>query len=489
MAKKITFPKNFLWGGSVSAEQTEGLGTTAKAKTVYEHHFDIDKSAFYDGIGPNITSDFMNKYKTDLALMAKHKVNSFRTSLSWARLFPEGNYTMPSKEAVNYYHDFIDECTKNNIELILTLFHFDMPMFAMQKGGFESWEVWDDFLTYSKFCLNEFGGKVKIWTTMNEPLVPVQAGYVSGVQMPLIKNDQKAVNAALGVFMSHAKVVNYFNDVIKKKYPKNKIGGIFNATVVYPRSNEPEDIKAANYLTLYQFTGMTDAMIGGKFNPELVQWLKDMNLLPTNFLKEDVETLSKVKLDIIGLNFYQPFRAKSPEGKAKNKFEEYFNYYKMPGRRENKFRGWEVYPEALFDTLKIMVDRYGKDKEYILSEYGMGVEKEHLFRDENGMINDQYRISFMKEHLEQLNRAMNELKINVIGAHAWAMFDCWSWNNAYKNRYGLIEVNLTDQSRVPKQSLLFLEKVIEECGFDSDYEKMEKYMDFDKVGFSKSVEI
>lgn len=484
---KITFPENFLWGGAISAEQSEGHGNIKKGETIFDYHFKIKPNDFHNGVGPVVTSDFLTKYKEDIKLMHKHKINSFRTSLSWARIFPESDYSKPNKEAVAFYHSLIDECQSNGIELILTLFHFDLPMYAMAKGGFESREVWNDFTKYSAYVFEEFGSKVKTWTTMNEPWVPVQSSYISGIQVPFEKNEQKAVNAAYGIVMAHALVVNYFNEVVKIKYPENKIGGIFNSTVVYPKSNSQEDIRAAKYLELYQFTGMTDAMIGGKWNSDLVAWIKEMDLLPENFDRQDINILSKVNLDIVGLNFYQPLRAQAPVGNPKDKFQKYFNYYNMPGRRENKFRGWEIYPEALFDTFAIMSERYGKHKEYILSEYGMGVENEHAWRNNAGIIDDQYRVAFMKEHLQQLHRVINELGLNVIGAHAWAMLDCWSWNNSYKNRYGMIEVDIENQNRKPKSSLLFMEQTITEHGFDLNYHKMEHYMDFSKVKFTKSV--
>lgn len=486
---KLKFPKDFLWGAAVSAEQTEGRGKIKKAKTIYDYQFEHRPQDFHNKIGPAITSDFISHYKEDLALLKAYKINSFRTSLSWARIFPEGDYSKPNLEAVAFYHDFIEECHKNNIELILTLFHFDLPMYAMEKGGWESREVWHDFLKYSSYVLDEFGSKVKIWTTMNEPWVPVQTGYLAGIQMPLLKNEQKAVNTAYGIVMAHALVVNHFNQVIKKKYPHNKIGGIFNSTVVYPKSQSKEDIKAAEYLELFQFTGMTDAMINGKWNPKLIQWVREMNIYPENLQKDDVNILAQVHLDIIGLNFYQPLRAEAPKDKPNNKFEQYFSYYKWPERRENKFRGWEIYPEALFDTFKIMASRYGKDKEYILSEYGMGVENEHLYRNDKGYIEDNYRIAFMQEHLFQLHRVIKELDLNVIGAHAWAMFDCWSWNNAYKNRYGLIEIDLKTQKRIPKASLMWMEEVIKDNGFDDDFKPIEEFMDFDKVEFTESITI
>lgn len=486
---KIEFPKDFLWGGAVSAEQIEGKGVSPKGETVYERHFKDRPSDFFHGIGPDKVIDFTRHYKEDIQLLKKFKINSHRTSLSWARIFPEGDYSKPNMESVKLYHDMIDEFKSNGIELMLTVYHFDMPMYAMDKGGFESREVWEDFTKYCAFIFEEFGSKVKMWTTMNEPLVPVQCSYIAGIQYPFLKDEQRAINAAYGIVMSHAKVVNYFNDVIKKKYPNNIIGGIFNSAIVYPADkNNPEDVKAAKYLDLYQFTGLTDAMVGGKWSPELVAWIKEMDLYPQNFKQEDIAELARVKLDLVGLNFYKPERAIAPDGNAKNKFEKYFKPYDMPGKRENKFRGWEIYPEALHDTMKVMYERYGKDKKYMLTEYGMGVENEGIFRDkETGEINDNYRVAFMKEHLHQLNRLMTTTDINVIGAHCWATFDCWSWNNSFKNRYGLFEVNLDTMKRTPKASAHFMKEVVENHGFDDDYKPMEEYMDFDKLEFSESV--
>ena len=487
--KKIEFPKDFLWGGAVSAEQTEGMGASPKGETVYERHYKDRPKDFFGGIGPEKVIDFTNTYKEDIKLMKKFGINSHRTSISWARVFPDGNYDKPNAESVKLYHDIIDEFNKNGIELMLTVYHFDMPMYAMDKGGFESREVWEDFVKYCAFIFDEFGSKVKMWTTMNEPLVPIQCSYIAGIQYPFLKDDQKAVNAAYGVVMSHAMVVNHFNEVVKKKYPQNMIGGIFNSAIVYPADeNNPEDVKAAKYLDLYQFTGLTDAMVGGYWKDELVEWIKDMDLFPQNWDEKDRETLSKIKLDLVGLNFYAPQRAIAPKGKAKNKFEEYFTPYNMPGRRENKFRGWEIYPEALHDTMKVMYERYGKDKKYMLTEYGMGVENEAIFRDEKtGEINDNYRVAFMKEHLHQLNKLMTTTDINVIGAHCWATFDCWSWNNAFKNRYGLFEVDIKTMKRTPKASAHFMQSLVKEHGFNDDYKLMEEYMDFDSLEFSESV--
>lgn len=476
---KIKFPKEFMWGGAVSAEQTEGLNPIKKAKTVYDVQFEATPNDFFDNNGPQNTCDFMNKYKEDVALWKKLGINSHRTSFSWARIFPEGDYKKPNIEAVNWYHSFIDEMINNGITPFFTLYHFDMPEYAMKKGGWMSREVWSDFLEYSKFVLNEFSSKVRYWTTMNEPWVPMEVSYFGNIQHPKLNSDQAGADAGYGIVMSHALVVNYFNEFVKDKYPKNEIGGIFNSTVVYPKDqNNPDDVKAAHYFELFQFTGMTDAMVSGKWHPDMGPWLREMEIFPRNFDSKDIDTLAKVKLDFIGLNFYQPLRAQKPTKLSDRKPFNYFEAYKMPSRRENKFRGWEIYPEALFDTIKLMSERYGKDKKFMLTEYGMGVQRESRFRDSSGKINDQYRVVFMKEHLVQLARVIDELGLEVMGAHCWATFDCWSWCNAFKNTYGLIEVDLKTQIRTPKSSAYFLSDVIKNNGFDYENEKTEDYIDF-----------
>ena len=490
--KKIVFPEDFLWGGAISAEQTEGsFKGMDKGETIYDYSFKKNPNNFRNNIGPDTAIKLIENYKSDIQDWKSIKVNSLRTSMSWARIFPDGDYNKPNMVAVKWYHSFIDELIKNGIEPIMTLFHFDMPMYAQNKGGWESREVWNEFLEYSKFVFNEFGSKIKRWTTMNEPWVPIWTGYFSKVEYPRIDNDQRGINAAYGIVMSHGLVVNYFNANIKNKY-NTKIGAIFNSGVVYPKDkNNKEDVKAAKYLEMYQLTGLTDPMITGKWNDGLIKWVKEMDLVPQNYLKIDIETLSHVKVDWVGINYYSPQRAMAPTRKDnKHKMYNYFESYNMPGRRENKFRGWEIYPEAIYDTFKFFNKRYSKDLEYMLTEFGMGVENEGVFRNEDGIIDDQYRISFIKEHLENLNRVMVEEKsMKIIGAHVWAIIDCWSWGNAFKNRYGLFEVDIKTQMRKPKSSAYFFKKMIEANGFLNNYPLMETYIDYDKLIFTDSIKI
>ncbi|NQZ65842.1 MAG: glycoside hydrolase family 1 protein [Mycoplasmatales bacterium] len=487
---KIKFPSDFLWGGAISAEQTEGKGSTRKAMTIYDKHYKLYPEDFFERAGPKKTIDITNNYKSDIKLWKEVGANSIRTSISWARIFPDGMEKEPSKEGVNFYKNYFKEMQDNGIEVLVTLFHFDLPMYEYEKGGWASREVWNDFLKYAKFIIREFKDQITTWFTMNEPWIPPLASYVWSLHFPKEQNDQRAVNEAYGIVMAHALVVNFFNEEIKVKYPNLKIGTIFNGSSIYPKdANNPADVKAVKYMDYFMFSGITDPMIIGKWPQGIKEWLLEMDLFPKNYKKEDLEILAKVKIDLIGLNYYAPNRVQAPTAeskKGKSKFFHYFERYNMPGRRENKFRGWEIYPEAVYDTLKELSDKYGKDKEYMLTEYGMGVEGEEVFKNKQGIIQDDYRISFIKEHLYFLNKAIND-GINVIGAHPWAIMDCWSWINAFKNRYGLIEVEINNNlKRRIKKSGQFMKKLSESNYFDGDFEKMEKYMDFDSMNYSQS---
>ena len=489
MPNKIKFPEGFLIGGAVSAEQTEGHGITRKARTVYDILFRKSPQNFYNQVGPAVTTDTMTNYKNDIKMWKEIGINSHRTSISWSRIFPDGMDKPRNEEAIKWYHEFFDEMIKNDIKPIVNLYHFDMPGFAHKIGGFESRKMWDWFEKYSIEVLEEFSPKIQMWTTMNEPWVPVHLGYLGVRQLPQVIDPQRASNAANGVIMCHAKAVNYFNEKIKTKYPKSEIGAIFNSTIVYPRDkNNPEDVKAALYASLYSSTGLTDPMVIGKWRPEIIEWVKELGVVPENYQKGDLEELSKVKVDFVGLNFYAPQRAKSPDPenkKSKNVFMHYFSTYDLPNKRENKFRNWEIYPKGVYDTLMMYSERYGKDKKYMLTEYGMGVQNEGINRDENGIIQDDYRISFIKEHLMWLNKAMQE-GLNVIGAHLWATHDCWSWDNGFKNTYGLIEVDLKNQSRKFKKSALWHKEWAKTLEFNDDFPVMEETIDISKYNIIES---
>lgn len=172
-------------------------------------------------------------------------------------------------------------------------------------------------------------------------------------------------------------------------------------------------------------------------------------------------------IDFLGVNYYQPRRVKAKEEAYDETLgwmpDKYFDNYIMPGRRMNPYRGWEIYPEAMHDIAMNLKNNYNNIPWYI-SENGMGVEGEDRYKNEDGIIEDDYRIDFIKEHLEHLHRGIEEGS-NCFGYHTWTPIDCWSWLNAYKNRYGYISVDLDTQKKTIKKSGRWIKEVTENNGF------------------------
>lgn len=185
---KYVFPENFWWGSASSALQSEGEGYyTSRGETTWDHWFARQPHRFHQEIGPQDTSQFYRYWQEDIQLLKQLNHNSFRTSLSWARLIPDGIGEV-NPEAVTFYNQVINELIEQGITPFITLFHFDMPMAMQEIGGWENREVVDAYARYAKICFELFGDRVLHWFTFNEPIVPVEGDIcmISIIRMSLI---------------------------------------------------------------------------------------------------------------------------------------------------------------------------------------------------------------------------------------------------------------------------------------------------------------
>ncbi|WP_435301218.1 glycoside hydrolase family 1 protein, partial [Dubosiella newyorkensis] len=241
----------------------------------------------------------------------------------------------------------------------------------------------------------------------------------------------------------------------------------------YPRSDSKEDLDAAAFADDFFNRSFLDPAVFGTFPKTLIEILKKDNVLWESDEKE-LEIIKNNTVDFIGVNYYHPKRVKAPEADHFENWmpDRYFSDYDMPGKRMNPYRGWEIFPKAIYDIAKNVQDNYGNIK-WFISENGMGVEGEEKYRKENGEIEDDYRIEFYEEHLAWLNKAIQEGS-NCFGYHAWTPFDCWSWNNAYKNRYGFIAIDLNDQKRTIKKSGYWLKDVADNNGYEYDTDSIKE---------------
>jgi 6-phospho-beta-glucosidase len=460
---KYKFPEGFWWGSSASATQTEGAANLdGKGKNIWDHWYETEPNRFFDGVGPQDTSQFYFRYKEDIKLMKEIGHNSFRISISWSRLFPEGKGEMNLK-AADFYSDVIDEMIATGVEPFVNLYHFDMPMALQEIGGWENRETVAAFEEYAQTCFRLFGDRVTKWFTHNEPIVPVEGGYLYDFHYPNQVDFKKAVQVGYHTILSSAKAIKIY----KEMELGGKIGIILNLTPSYPRSQNPADLKASVLADAFFNRSFLDPSVKGEFPTELVNILKSEGFMPE--IKDgDLELIKANTVDLLGVNYYQPRRVKAkenmPNPEAPFMPDRYFDNYIMPGRKMNVHRGWEIYEKGIYDILTNLRENYG-NIECFISENGMGVEGEERFRDENGMVQDDYRIDFIREHLKWVHKAYEEGS-NIKGYHLWTFMDNWSWSNGYKNRYGFVSVNLDNGGgRTVKKSGYWYNEVTQQNGF------------------------
>lgn len=457
----IKFPEGFYFGSATSATQCEGsVEGDGKGKNIWDLWYEEEGYKFHGGIGPGTTSTFYTNYKEDIKLLKQTGHNSFRTSISWSRLFPEG-FGEVNEQAAGYYRDLFGELKENGIEPFVNLYHFDMPAKLQEIGGWENRKVVDYYKEYAWTCFNLFGDLVKRWFTFNEPIVHVECGYMQCYHYPCKVDPKAAVQVAYHTALASALAVKEYHDMGLG----GKIGIVLNLTPAYPRSSNPADVKAARIAELFQNKSFLDPSVKGVYDPELVEIIKKHGLMPKTE-PEDLETIKNHTVDFLGVNYYQPFRvcakASMPNPEAPFSPEYYFDVYSMPGRRMNPYRGWEIYPKGIYDIAVNIRDHYG-NIEWMITENGMGVEDESRYK-KDGIVEDDYRIEFYKEHLTWLHKGIMEGS-NCIGYHVWTFIDCWSWLNAYKNRYGLVELDLETQKRTIKKSGLWYRELAKNNGF------------------------
>ena len=455
---KLKFPKNFWWGAATSGPQSEGR-FNKKNRNIFDYWYDIDKKAFFDEVGPDTASNFYNSYKEDIELYKKIGLNSFRTSIQWSRLVKNFETAELDEDGVRFYSDIINEFEKNGITLVLNLFHFDMPIELQEKyGGWESKHVVELFVKYAEKAFELFEDRVKYWTTFNEPIVPVEAQYMYKFHYPLIVDGKKAMQVLYNTALASAKVIKKFRDM----KTGGEIGIILNLTPSYPRSESEEDKIAAEISDAFFNNSFLDPAVYGEFPKLLTDTLKKDNVLWES-TEEELKIIKENTVDFLGVNYYQPKRVKARETEfdMSNGWlpDKYFENYEMPGRRMNIYRGWEIYPQAIYDIAKNIRENY-KNIKWFISENGMGVEGEDRFKNAEGIIEDDYRIDFYREHLTHLHKALEE-GANCFGYHTWTGIDCWSWANAYKNRYGFISVDLSTQKKTVKKSGNWIKSVAE----------------------------
>ncbi|QDP39943.1 glycoside hydrolase family 1 protein [Radiobacillus deserti] len=463
--KTVKVPKDFMLGAAVSAWQTEGWDGKKPFQDSYlDLWYKNNKHVWHNGYGPAGATDFYNRYKEDIGYMKEIGLTHFRTSINWSRFLTDYEEAVVDEEYAAYIDRMINELLANGVEPMICLEHYEVPAVLFEKyGGWGSKHVLELFVKYAEKVFERYGDRVKHWFTFNEPVVVQTRVYLDAIRYPFEQNTKKWMQWNHNKVLATARVVQLFRTMqLKEKYGA-KIGVILNPEVTYARSTAKHDQEAARMYDLFFNRVFLDPAIKGTY-PEELFTLMNKHDITFNYTEDELNMLRENTVDYVGLNLYFPHRvkARSTAWNENTPFhpEFYYEKFDLPGKKMNPYRGWEIYPQIMYDMAMRMKNEYG-NIEWFIAENGMGVENEQRFKDEHGQIQDDYRIEFIGQHLDWLLKAVQE-GANCKGYMLWAFSDNVSPMNAFKNRYGLVEINLEDnRNRRLKKSAYWYKDLIE----------------------------
>lgn len=459
---ELKLPKDFFMGAAMSGPQTEGAYKKGgRLESIWDTWSDLSISDFYNKVGSYVGNNFYEKYREDMKLLKGLNFDSVRTSIQWTRLMDQDGRL--NTEGAAFYHDLCQCAKENGIELFLNLYHFDMPAYLYRRGGWESREVVEAYVNYARTAFREFGQEIKYWFTFNEPIVEPDQRYREGFWYPFIKDARRGMNVQYNLSLAHCLAVREFHKAREEGTvrPDARIGLINCFAPPYTRDNPgPEDLEALRMEDGINNRWWLDLVTKGSLPGDVLKTLGECGLAPDT-RPGDEEILKLGKVDWLGFNYYHPSRIQAPKEKRDaNGYVKFSDPYIWPQARMNQYRGWEIYPKGIYDFGMKMKNEYPGLK-FFVSENGMGVEHEERFRNQEGEIQDDYRIEFVREHLEWILKAIDD-GAQCMGYHYWGAIDNWSWCNAFKNRYGVVEVDLMNNyERRLKKSAHWIKKLTE----------------------------
>ncbi len=468
--------EDFLWGGSIAAHQCEGawnvdgkgigimdLVTSGSYEVPREICKDIEEGKRYpshDGI------DFYHRFREDIALFGEMGFKALRISIDWSRIYPNGDDEEPNKKGIEYYQSVVDELIKNGIEPIVTLYHFEMPVNLVRKYG--SWtnrKVIDFYLKYCKTMFEALKGKVKYWVTFNEmnhidpqtEASDIFTYIIAGLKFSeMVEKKQTLATIGYNMTLAGVKAVELAHEID----PNNKVGCVFGLTPVYPINCNPVNVMNA-FKEMDRDFYQIDAMCNGRFPQYKLKEYKDSNI-QLEISNEDKESFYNGKLDFIGVNYYSTSVAHY-EGDDDGE-ETLFGGVQNPYLEKSKW-GWSIDPIGLRYLLNYVYRKY--ELPIIVSENGLGAMDKV---EEDGSINDDYRIDYLNQHLIQLKKVAEEDGVDCFGYLMWGPIDLVSATTGeMKKRYGFIYVDKQDDgtgdySRKKKKSFDWFKEVIESNG-------------------------
>ncbi len=456
------FPKSFLWGGAIAANQVEGayleggkgLSTSdVQPKGVFG---EVVERVAGDSALKDVAIDFYHRYPEDIALFAEMGFSCLRVSIAWTRIFPNGDETTPNEAGLAYYDKLFDELAKYGITPLVTLSHYEMPWgLVKQYGGWGSRQTIGFFERYARTVFSRYKEKVKLWLTFNEINMSLHAP-MTGVGLPANSSKEAVYQAIHHQLVASALAVKACHEII----PGGKIGNMLLGGLMYPLTCKPDDVfEALQENRSWQFFG--DVQCRGAYPGYMLRYFRD-NDIHVEITDADREAL-KSTVDFISFSYYMTGCVTTDDALNQQARGNILSMVQNPHLASSEW-GWQIDPVGLRTLLNMLWDRW--QKPLFIVENGLGA-KDKVEAD--GSINDDYRITYLNDHLVQVHEAIDD-GVEVMGYTSWGPIDLVSASKAeISKRYGFIYVDRDDSgngtlARSRKKSFYWYRDVIASNG-------------------------
>lgn len=424
------FPKDFFWGTATSAYQIEGaFDEDGKALSIWDT-FCHQPGNIYQNQNGDRACEHYHQWQNDLQLLKQLGINAYRFSISWPRIFPDASKTVNQK-GLDFYSRLIDQLLEDGIEPFVTMFHWDLPQYIQDVGGWSSRETSYHFKDYAYTLVKTFSDRVKYWTTLNEPSVVAFAGHFWGFHAPGVHSPEKALQALHHLLLAHGLALQEIRASCEVE-----AGIALNLSPVFPvDTNSALDRHSAALYDIYLYRSFLDAMFFKKYPFEMRM---DKIVLPG-----DMEIIGE-PMDYVGINYYTTTRVAFDQqvpllqGKA------------VPFGPNPHSDMWEFYPQGLSTVIERVWNDYNHPQIYIL-ENGTSL---------SDMKNDQGRIEYLEAHLQEIAKCLKK-GIEIKGYFAWSLMDNFEWAAGFSKRFGLIYVDFETLERRFKNSAYWYASLIQ----------------------------
>lgn len=451
--------KDFLWGSATASYQCEGGWNEGnRAISMWDRY--LHDNHLENG---DVASDHYHRYEEDIRMMKEGGQNSYRFSIAWPRIIKNAEGEV-NQEGVDFYNRVIDTCLKYDIEPFVTIFHWDLPDYLEQNGGWLNRQTAEAYAHYAKVCFEKFGDRVRLWTTFNEPRYYTFSGYLIGNYPPGHQDLQETVTSSYYMMLASAMAVKEF----RNGGYQGQIGIVHSFSPIYGVDSTVETAIAARYAENFYNNWILDTAALGEIPGDLLAELYgrcDLSMMKP----EDLELIKNYTVDFLGLNYYArvmiaPYttgettlivnnKGKQAKGTSQTIIKGWFEQVRP---ESSQYTEWdtEIFPEGLCEGIRRVWNKYRLP--VYITENGIG-----LYEDVTvDQVEDEQRVEFMDSHIRAVMQAKEE-GCDVRGYYAWSPFDLYSWKNGTEKRYGLVAVDYEDGlKRKPKKSYYWYRDMI-----------------------------